>query len=184
MARNLCLSPDVLTVGLLAIPLISIMVIMGGVSQRVSRLAPEIVLAAFLLLLVGGFWMRDLRRPPGFSAEQQSLLRVTTSELANGPPLVLPGQLVQLSLGPESDTRHRDFPNLQVLGMYGEDGHSVAYTGEIPENLVLSVPGAEFDDLVVALNANASAAIDKQPLYLQGQVGPVSTATPVFTPAI
>jgi hypothetical protein len=128
-----------------------------------GRWIPEFIIAAFLLLIVGGIWLRELRSVPGFSTEQEIPVRVMTRDLATGAAFLRPGELVRLRLAGQDELPAQTFSNLHVVGLYAADGHSVAYTGELPDNVLLSVSGKHADAMLAAL------AQKKQAVYLEGQ---------------
>lgn len=172
---SLCASPGEIGAGV-AVVLFVVLVVVAILSSSRSLL-PEYVLGSFLLLTIGGVWLRNVPSPPAFVGDQQLQLRIETKDLANNAALLRPGQTVQLVLVGQDNLPEQTFPGLLVLGLYAADGHSVTYTGELPDNVVVSVPANQLDSIVTALNEK------KQPAYLQGQVGAAATPTPLVGPS-
>lgn len=145
-------------------------------------------LAALALVIV--LYILALISPDRKSISTDQIdIRLKTSDLATGAVSARPNDYVTLVVTEKGKPGSAGVivSNVSVLELSAADGHSVAYTGEAPDSVLLGLPQEEVDKVVQALQN------DKKVIYLRPQSGQIptppsnsarATATPALSPPV
>ncbi|MFN0071735.1 MAG: hypothetical protein ACKVVP_09645 [Chloroflexota bacterium] len=153
--------------------------VMAIVSWVISHGIPRILgLAASAVLPIA--LILTLFMPPDGREHRAALVpvRLNVSELSS-VAVLRPNREVTLVI--ERTDRARlveEFTDLQVAGLFAEDGRSVGYSSEQPESILLGVPPSKLDALREALAVKKSAYLKPEALGVTATSTPAPTPTP------
>jgi hypothetical protein len=152
-------------VGAVAIPLVALSVL--SLEPHLRAYWVEVIVLSLVVFLANDtaqWWQQARAAPAAADANPAIDVRVRPATLANGATLVWPNEVLRLIYRPATSALPTaTYSDLSVVGVFDANGLSVAYSGQVPDSIVLAVPPNQVAPILAALNDPAHVYLQRQP---------------------